>query len=112
MGLVSRVFSDHRLARLKGHLAIGHCRYSTAGSSNASNIQPILRNTDIGPMALGHNGNIVNALDLRNDAAGDSVPETSTTDSAVVADLIATAPGATMVDRVRHVVPRLHGSFA
>jgi len=110
MGLVSRVFSDHRLARLKGHLAIGHCRYSTAGSSNASNIQPILRNTDIGPMALGHNGNIVNALDLRNDAE-DAFPDSSTTDSAVIADLIATAPGATMVDRVRRVAPRLQGSF-
>lgn len=111
MGLVSRVFSDHRLARLKGHLAIGHCRYSTAGSSNASNIQPILRNTDIGPMALGHNGNIVNALDLRNNAALDAFPDSSTTDSAVIADLIATAPGATMVDRVRQIAPRLQGSF-
>ncbi len=111
MGLVSRVFSDHRLARLKGHLAIGHCRYSTAGSSNASNIQPILRNTDIGPMALGHNGNIVNALDLRNNASLDAFPDSSTTDSAVIADLIATAPGATMVDRVRQIAPRLQGSF-
>ena len=111
MGLVSRVFSDHRLARLKGHVAIGHCRYSTAGSSNVSNIQPILRNTDIGPMALGHNGNVVNALDLRRDAATDDLADVSTTDSAVIADLIAAAPGATMVDRVRHVVPRLQGSF-
>ena len=73
MGLVSRVFSEHRLARLKGNVAIGHCRYSTAGSSNASNIQPVLRSTDIGPMALGHNGNIVNALALRGETEESSL---------------------------------------
>ena len=111
MGLVSRVFSDHRLARLKGHLAIGHCRYSTAGSSNTSNIQPVIRTTDIGPIALGHNGNIVNALALRDETNLNAVEEAATTDSAVIADLIAAAPGATIVDRVRHVVPRLSGSF-
>ena len=111
MGLVSRVFSEHRLARLKGNVAIGHCRYSTAGSSNASNIQPVLRSTDIGPMALGHNGNIVNALALRGETEESSLDEAATTDSAVIADLIASAPGSTMLDRVRQVIPRLSGSF-
>ena len=111
MGLVSRVFSEHRLARLKGHLAIGHCRYSTAGSSNAANIQPVLRDTDIGPIALGHNGNIVNALALRSEYAVDGRAASATTDSAVIADLIAVAPGKTIAERVRHVMPRLSGSF-
>ncbi len=112
MGLVSRVFSEHRLARLRGHVAVGHCRYSTAGASSASNMQPVLRNSDLGPLALGHNGNIVNALTLREEyAPGGAGARGSTSDSAVIADLIAAAPGEDLVERVRQVLPRLSGSF-
>ena len=81
MGLVSQVFDQSVLERLPGQLAIGHNRYSTTGSSKACNAQPVLLNTRLGPLAFAHNGNLVNAGDLREAIAAD-IPEvefTSTT---------------------------------
>ena len=83
MGLVSQVFDQSVLERLPGQLAIGHNRYSTTGSSKACNAQPVLLNTRLGPLAFAHNGNLVNAAELREAIAAD-IPEvefTSTTDS-------------------------------
>ena len=65
MGLVSQVFDETTLASLKGHLAIGHCRYSTTGSSVWKNAQPTFRPTADGSIALGHNGNLINTHELR-----------------------------------------------
>src|SRR6187549_1844715 len=67
MGWVADVFSPERLRRLPGHRAIGHVRYSTAGSSNLRNAQPITAKTAHGPVAIAHNGNLVNAEALRED---------------------------------------------
>src|SRR5437588_5839747 len=67
MGLVSQVFHERDLAKLGGHLAIGHTRYSTTGSSRADNAQPIVVGSDLGSLALAHNGNMVNADELRQE---------------------------------------------
>ena len=64
MGLVSQIFTENDLATLKGDIAIGHCRYSTTGSSVWANAQPTLRSTDHGSIALAHNGNLTNTGDL------------------------------------------------
>lgn len=125
MGLVSRVFDEAALGALAGHIAVGHCRYSTTGSSSAANIQPIMRRptssaghdgcaglVDLGSMVTAHNGNIVNALELRSDPSLDGHGELATSDSAVVAELIAHASGETVAARLEAVVPRLRGSFS
>ena len=65
MGLVPQVFNEDDMKRLEGHMAIGHVRYSTTGSSHVRNAQPYLIETINGPLAVAHNGNLVNALDLR-----------------------------------------------
>src|SRR5688500_20144858 len=75
MGLVSQVFDETTLASLKGHLAIGHCRYSTTGSSVWHNAQPTFRPTADGSIALGHNGNLINTSDLMAQVA--SLPSAS-----------------------------------
>ena len=66
MGLVSQVFDDSSLESLKGHLAIGHARYSTTGASTWQNAQPTFRPTADGSIALGHNGNLINTHELRH----------------------------------------------
>ncbi len=111
MGLVSHVFGDVDLEELNGHVAIGHCRYSTTGSTNQSNIQPVMQPTDLGLITIGHNGNIVNALALRHTYAGNGESSDATTDTAVIGRLISEAPGATIAERVQNVLPRLQGSY-
>ena len=65
MGLVSQVFDEAALASLKGLAAIGHTRYSTTGSNKVENAQPVVVESDLGPLAMAHNGNLVNAAELR-----------------------------------------------
>src|SRR5689334_25262038 len=70
LGLVSQVFDEQVLSSLKGHLAVGHCRYSTTGSTTWENAQPTFRTTAAGSgIALGHNGNLVNTAELRDEVA-------------------------------------------
>jgi len=85
MGLVSQVFDQDILERLSGDLAIGHNRYSTTGSSKVCNAQPVLLPTRLGPLALAHNGNLVNAAELRRSLDHLSGEFTSTTDSELIA---------------------------
>jgi amidophosphoribosyltransferase len=66
MGLVSQVFDERSLSSLKGHLAVGHCRYSTTGASTWENAQPTLGGGDSGTVALAHNGNLTNSAELRD----------------------------------------------
>ncbi len=89
MGLVSQIFDEETLARLKGDLAIGHTRYSTTGSTTLANSQPMIAEWRRGKIALAHNGNLVNALELRNEliAAGEKLEATS--DSEVMLRMIA-----------------------
>lgn len=92
MGLVSQVFDEEKLAPLKGHLAIGHNRYSTTGSSHLRNASPYLIETFYGPLGVAHNGNLTNALDLRRKLLERGVGLASTTDSEVVTQMLAAPP--------------------
>tara|TARA_B100002051_G_scaffold276620_1_gene326171 strand:+ start:2672 stop:4204 length:1533 start_codon:yes stop_codon:yes gene_type:complete len=85
MGLVSQVFDQDVLARMPGHLAIGHNRYSTTGSSRVCNAQPVVLMTRLGAFALAHNGNLVNASELRHAVDDGQAEFTSTTDSELIA---------------------------
>jgi len=90
-GWVSDVFGPERLRRLPGRLAIGHVRYSTAGSSTIRNAQPISATFSRGPIALGHNGNLVNAEVLRKELEAGGAIFQSTSDSEVILHLLARA---------------------
>ena len=112
MGLVTQAFQEADLERLGGHIAIGHTRYSTTGSSRADNAQPIVVDGPNGPLALAHNGNVVNALQLRAELVEQGVQFQATTDSEIIAHLLARAPGKSWEERVRHAVGRLQGAFS
>lgn len=89
MGLVSQVFKEENLAPLQGHLAIGHNRYSTTGSSLLRNAQPYLIETIYGPLGVGHNGNLTNAAELRQQLLERGVGLASTSDSEVITQMLA-----------------------
>ena len=110
-GLVSQVFDDHMLRSLVGDMAIGHVRYSTTGSSEWENAQPIVRD-DRRTIALAHNGNLINAVELHSELRGRKVPFRSTSDSEIIAALLATHPAARIEDAVADVLPRLRGAFS
>ncbi|MEZ4767661.1 MAG: amidophosphoribosyltransferase [Caldilineales bacterium] len=95
MGLVHQVFNEDNLRPLKGHLAIGHNRYSTTGGSHLRNVQPYLIETMYGPLGVGHNGNLTNALELRRNLLERGVGLISSSDSEVITQMLAApAPGA------------------
>ncbi|HWE15516.1 MAG TPA: amidophosphoribosyltransferase [Solirubrobacteraceae bacterium] len=110
-GLVSQVFDEHMLRSLVGDMAIGHVRYSTTGSSEWENAQPIVRD-DHRTLALAHNGNLINAVELHSELRGRDVPFRSTSDSEIIAALLATHPAERIEDAVADVLPRLHGAFS
>jgi amidophosphoribosyltransferase len=110
-GLVSQVFNEHTLRSLVGDVAIGHVRYSTTGSSEWENAQPIVRD-DNRTIALAHNGNLINAVELHAELRGKDVPFRSTSDSEIIAALLATHPAAEVEDAVADVLPRMHGAFS
>jgi amidophosphoribosyltransferase len=110
-GLVSQVFDENTLRSLLGDLAIGHVRYSTTGSSEWENAQPIVRD-DRRTLALAHNGNLINAVELHAELRGQDVPFRSTSDSEIIAALLATHPAERIEDAVADVLPRLRGAFS
>src|ERR1700759_1271358 len=110
-GLVSQVFDDHMLRSLPGDMAIGHVRYSTTGSSEWENAQPIVRD-DGRSLALAHNGNLINAGELHAELRGRDVPFRSTSDSEIIAALLSTHPAEKIEDAVGDVLPRLKGAFS
>ncbi len=112
MGLVSQVFSEPDLARLKGHLAIGHNRYSTTGSSRAVNAQPLVVEGTAGKIAIAHNGNLVNHAHLRQEIESQGTVFSTSTDSECIAHLIANSPGHDWVDRIRSTMHRLSGAYS
>ena len=89
MGYVADVFDEQRLSRLPGRTAIGHVRYSTAGASLLANAQPIVFATGRGPLALAHNGNLVNARQIRGELERSGALFTTTSDSEVILHLVA-----------------------
>ena len=110
-GLVPQVFNDNTLRSLVGDMAIGHVRYSTTGSSEWENAQPIVRD-DRRTLALAHNGNLINAVELHSELRGRDVPFRSTSDSEIIAALLATHPAERIEDAVADVLPRLRGAFS
>lgn len=92
MGLVSQVFNEENLRPLRGHMAIGHNRYSTTGSSHIRNAQPYLIETIHGPLGVGHNGNLTNAAQLRRLLLERGVGLSSTSDSEVITQMLAAPP--------------------
>ncbi|HVQ77705.1 MAG TPA: amidophosphoribosyltransferase [Candidatus Binatia bacterium] len=111
MGWVADVFSRDRLRRLPGVRAIGHVRYSTAGSSNIRNAQPISANTVHGPVAIAHNGNIVNAEALRGQLERDGAVFQSSSDTEVILHLLARAEGASLVERLPRALAQVQGAY-
>jgi amidophosphoribosyltransferase len=112
MGLVAQAFDEPALSRLTGTLAVGHTRYSTSGGLKESNCGPIVADSDLGPIAVAHNGNLTNAVALREALEARGETFVSTTDSEVLARAIATAPGVTIVDRIRHAMGEMVGAFS
>lgn len=114
LGLVSQVFDEPTLASLRGHLAIGHARYSTTGAPTWENAQPTLRSTAAGTsVAMAHNGNLVNTAELAKAAAHvtDEGPAT-TSDTALVAALLASKPDISLQAAALEVLPTLRGAFS
>ena len=116
LGLVSQVFKEHDLRALGGELAIGHVRYSTTGSNEWENSQPVHRsagsNGNRRELALAHNGNLINAVELHAELREQGVGFSSTSDSEIIAALLATHPGPTIEDAIADVLPRLQGAFS
>lgn len=112
MGLVSQVFNEENLHHLQGHLAIGHTRYSTTGSSKLRNAQPYLVETLDGPLALGHNGNLINAPQLRRELLERGVGLQTSTDSEVILHLLAGAGGGDWVTRIRIMMAKAEGAYS
>src|SRR5262245_58583039 len=111
MGLVSQVFQEEDLLHLTGFAATGHTRYSTTGSSRIENAQPFLVDGPNGQIALGHNGNVVNADLLRTELEAEGRVFQTSTDSEVLAHLVATAPGRDWGERMAYVMRRAQGAF-
>ncbi|CAB4912681.1 unannotated protein [freshwater metagenome] len=116
LGLVSQVFKEHDLRALGGDLAIGHVRYSTTGSNEWENSQPIHRSAGMGgnrrELALAHNGNLINAVELHASLREQGIGFSSTSDSEIIAALLATHPAETMDEAIADVVPRLQGAYS
>ena len=112
MGWVADVFSRERLRRLPGSSAIGHVRYSTAGTSTLKNAQPIMANTACGPVAIAHNGNLVNAEALRAELEKDGAVFQSNSDTEVILHLLARSGGATLEERLPGALNRVSGAFS
>lgn len=112
MGRVSNVFNEESLRHLTGHIAIGHNRYSTAGSSRAINAQPIIVSNDSSTMGIAHNGNIVNAPHLYEELAGLGYKFRGSTDSEVIANLILSCPDKNPVKKIKYAMHRLQGAYS
>ncbi len=112
MGLVSQAFTETNLALLKGHIGIGHNRYSTTGSSKPANAQPIVTKSDGLTIALAHNGNIINAKPLRDELQERGYQFHTSSDSEVIANLILASPGHNWLKKIEYAMPRLQGAYS
>ncbi|MCD5404302.1 MAG: amidophosphoribosyltransferase [SAR202 cluster bacterium] len=113
MGLVTQIFREPDFYPLVGDMAIGHTRYSTSGSSELCNAQPLLVDGQHGQLAVANNGNIINALQLRDQLQDEwNCTFTSTTDTEVIAQLLAHATGANWEDRVFQCMRQLEGAYS
>jgi amidophosphoribosyltransferase len=111
MGLVTQVFDEQKLSGLHGDVAIGHTRYSTTGSTLWANAQPLIQRGPSRTVALGHNGNLVNASELREELVAEGIPLGTSSDTEVIAALVAHDP-APLEQAVANTVSRLEGAFS
>ena len=123
MGLVSQVFDESTLEAFKGHIAVGHCRYSTTGASTWHNAQPTFHPTVDGSIALGHNGNLINTAELAQMVAEQGgregeldlqvkLPGQATNDTNLVTMLLAHHPGTSLEERAVELLPSIRGAFS
>ncbi|MFF3670082.1 amidophosphoribosyltransferase [Microtetraspora malaysiensis] len=110
MGLVSQVFDESILGTLRGHIAIGHCRYSTTGSSVWENAQPTLSSTEHGGLALAHNGNLINTGELALRLPPDAIR--ATTDTEVLTTLLAQDRSQSIEDAAAELLPQVKGAYS
>jgi amidophosphoribosyltransferase len=111
-GLVSQVFTPERLSPLSGYHAIGHTRYSTTGGSASRNAQPFLVESMHGPLAVAHNGNLVNAPALREELLSRGFGLTATSDTEVLTLMLAGAGGRTWEERLERTLPAWKGAYS
>src|SRR5262245_33456262 len=112
LGLVSQAFAEDDLRDLPGEIAVGHARYSTTGTTNACNAGPLMADSNVGPIAVAHNGNLINAFALRTEMEGRGERFATTTDSEILTRLIALSPGEEIVPKIRRAMPRMIGAYS
>ena len=112
MGYVAEVFDEARLSRLPGRTAIGHVRYATSGASLLLNAQPIVFATGRGPLALAHNGNLVNAPEIRQRLEASGALFTTTTDSEVILHLVARSKAPTLGAAIAEALLEVRGAYS
>ncbi|MGB7950782.1 MAG: class II glutamine amidotransferase, partial [Candidatus Binatia bacterium] len=112
MGLVADVFKEDVIKRLEGRSAIGHNRYSTTGQSHLKNAQPFVVEYSQGPIAISHNGNLVNAEILRKELEDSGSIFQSTSDTEVIVHLIATSKESTLMGRIVEALSRARGAYS
>ncbi len=112
MGLVADIFTEDVLAKMRGTLAVGHTRYSTAGDSTLLNAQPILVQSSKGSIAVAHNGNLVNALEIRGGLERQGSIFQTNSDTEVIVHLIALSREQTLPDAIADALRRVEGAFS
>lgn len=112
MGLVSQVFNEESLSQLTGHIAIGHNRYSTKGSSRICNAQPIVVSDGSNTLAIAHNGNILNAETLYGELSDQGYTFNTSTDTEVIGNLILSAPVGGWVEKIKYAMRRIQGAYS
>ncbi len=112
MGLVSQVFDEASFVTLQGDCAIGHVRYSTTGSTHWENAQPVYEITPRGPLAVAHNGNLVNTDELREDLTARGATFASSTDTEVIAVLLNRSSAPTTADAIAEAFPKMKGAYS
>jgi amidophosphoribosyltransferase len=117
MGLVAQVFDEAALSTLRGYIAVGHCRYSTSGASTWENAQPTFRSTPVTSLALGHNGNLINTLELAAIASGGNgergaAGQRATSDTDVLTALFADPRMASVEDSALAALPLVRGAYS
>ena len=112
VGMVSHVFTPNAMTEMKGHYAIGHTRYSTTGSSMLRNAQPFMIETINGPLALAHNGNLVNSSELRKELMEQGVGFSSSSDTEVMTMMLARNGGNTWEERIKTAMTKWAGAYS
>ena len=112
MGLIGQSFAEDDLLDLPGHISIAHTRYSTTGSNRIVNAQPVMARGPGLELALGHNGNVINALELRQDLEEQGFRFDGTSDTEIIANLLANAPAQDWEGRISYLMRKLKGAYS